>query len=91
MPGDVKTIAWTVDPNVNGIMIHYSANGGSSWTGVNKCALQNTGRHSWTVPDIEAENAKIKIEYLFAGRHSEPARIATSARLTITRGWFGES
>jgi len=58
--GNVETISWTYE-NVNNIDLHYSINGGTSWYLIAGNTAASSKSFSWTIPDQDGANTKIRI------------------------------
>ncbi|MHA1287493.1 MAG: BspA family leucine-rich repeat surface protein [Candidatus Thorarchaeota archaeon] len=70
--GTTHNITWTADDNigVNHIALHYSTNGGSSWSIIDSND-PNDGSYPWTVPNNPTTSARVKVTaYDAAGNNS---------------------
>ncbi|WP_418791912.1 stalk domain-containing protein [Phosphitispora sp. TUW77] len=90
-PGEVHTISWTTDPTGGSVNIYYSTDGGINWNKINSVFLSNTGSYNWTVPDVETNHAKIKVERVFLLPPPGTTESTASSEFTITEGYFGET
>ena len=73
--GDSKNITWSVsDPNLvaDSAALWYSLNGGTAYTLIAQDE-QNDGTLAWTIPNIQSQNAKVKIS-----THDSFGNIATA-------------
>jgi agmatine/peptidylarginine deiminase len=62
-PGSVRTIEWLADDDtaVTGVDILLSVNGGASFPYVLASNLPHTGSWAWTVPDLYAPSARLRV------------------------------
>ncbi|MFO8109579.1 MAG: S8 family serine peptidase [Thermoplasmata archaeon] len=58
-----ENIQWVAAPGdspISGIDIAFSTDSGSTWTTIVNGAA-NTGSHTWSVPDVNTENARVRV------------------------------
>ncbi|MFZ4399676.1 MAG: hypothetical protein ACOYO1_06560 [Bacteroidales bacterium] len=56
-----KSITWTASGTSNNYTIDYTTDGGVSWISVTSSLYITSGSFSWTVPNINSTNCKIRI------------------------------
>jgi|GEM_PF-1303859 len=71
--GSSYNITWTSTGTVGNLMIHYSFNGGNSWSNIVK-STENDGSYNWTVPDTPSGNCLVRISE--KGEDSYPSDIS---------------
>jgi hypothetical protein len=57
--GSSKQIRWT-SQNVANVKIEFTTNGGANWT-VIEGSVQSTGSYTWTIPNVNSEQCKVRI------------------------------
>lgn len=60
--GSVKAITWNATDNVGvtTVDVHYSLNGGSTWTPL-ATGIANTGTYGWSVPNTPSATARVRV------------------------------
>jgi len=58
--GDVETISWDYE-NLSNVDLHYSINNGASWYLIGSNLSASSKSFSWTVPDKDGQNTKVRI------------------------------
>lgn len=53
-------IKWTSIGTVDNVAIHYSTNGGETWSEIIQ-STENDGSHDWTVPETESDNCLLRV------------------------------
>ncbi|NIM01154.1 MAG: matrixin family metalloprotease [Acidobacteria bacterium] len=91
--GDTETILWSSSVEVGGdpgtVDLEYSTDGGSSWTPF-ATETANDGSHSWTVPDIQGHDVRVRVARHALGTLSSPypasscSNDASDASLSVT-------
>ncbi|MBI5701134.1 hypothetical protein HZC34_04715 [Candidatus Saganbacteria bacterium] len=66
--GDVANITWIasgegINPSDCKVNLKYSTNGGSAWQDI-ASGLDNSGLYGWTLPKIDSNKTKIKVEVI---------------------------
>ncbi|MBI5265694.1 MAG: hypothetical protein HY851_00530, partial [candidate division Zixibacteria bacterium] len=57
-----KLIEWNTLGNIPQVYIRYSVDNGQSWVFVNDgSAISNTGNYNWTIPNVIATQAKVRV------------------------------
>jgi|GEM_PF-955842 len=84
--GTQKLITWTSVQPFSYAGIHYSTDGGLSWSAIS-AYTSNTGSYSWTVPDIESDKYLVKV-YDYNAQcnvsQSDTFRVKVDPKITIT-------
>ncbi len=95
--GSTHNITWSTTGSVGNVKIQYSTNNGSSWT-TERASTTNDGSYSWSVPDVDSSQCKVRIKEASDGSPSDTSNAVfsieestPSATLTVTAPNGGES
>lgn len=61
LAGGNYTITWQSQGNISEVLIEYSTDNGSNWTGVSPANSGNTGSYSWSVPAVTSDQCLVRI------------------------------
>jgi len=77
-PGETSTIQWeSYGGPANTFSVEYSIDNGASWTTISSSVAANLRQLSWSVPNVQAEQAKVRVTRNGTGH------ITTSSAFTI--------
>jgi len=60
MGGTTQEIVWESE-NVENVKLELSTNNGANWNSIVTSASASAGNYNWTVPNVDAENCRVKI------------------------------
>ena len=90
--GETRTISWNSTGNINAVSLEYTLDDGQSWTPI-VSGINNTGSYVWTIPDVNSDQARVRI---FDAADGQPSDVSDSlftlsgASLTVTSPNGGE-
>ncbi len=82
-PGSIYTISWAAAGTLSGIKISLSTDAGLTYPTVIAASAANSGFYDWTIPDVAATQARIKVEAV-DGSGLSLASDFSEANFTIT-------
>ncbi len=91
--GDTANIVWNSIGNPGAVNIHYTINGGSSWSSIVN-NTENDGFHLWIVPNVVSDSCKIRVFEAIDGTPVDESddlfTIAVVPQITLTSPNGGE-
>ena len=77
--GTATQVRWSTQGSIGTVRVEWSANGGTTWSPL-ASAAPNTGAFSWTVPDVETTQGRVRVSDT-----ASPASDVSDAAFTVRR------
>jgi hypothetical protein len=91
--GSQEEIRWTSTGSIASVKLEYSLDNGESWTNIDN-GINNDGGFNWNIPDVESENALVRISDAanndISDTSDSPFSITRASSLTLTTPNGGE-